>query len=210
LLVDRLHVGHVEDADEDERRHPDLVEPRPGVGVRTQFAGVVGVQRAAVHLEEEVAQLAAHPALGRGGAIEPQPGLESVELVEVLGFFGGLRLGDDGGGRLLGEVGKRRPMDRWADQRQGAHPVGVSQRDVDRGGAAHRARDQDGPLDADGVHHGRRVVDARPSVLTVVRRLSVLPSVERDASVARNESVDDVRPAAPVGDACVEQDDIAA
>ena len=42
LLVDCLHVGEVELADEDERRRLDLVEARPCIGMRAVVARVGG------------------------------------------------------------------------------------------------------------------------------------------------------------------------
>jgi hypothetical protein len=86
----------------------------------------------------------------------------------------------------------------------------MRQGDVDCRGAAHRRCDEDGPFDPCVVHHGHGVVDAGPTVLRLVSRLSELPGIERDASVPRSQSLDDSYPAPSVGDPGMEEDDVGA
>ena len=133
-------------------------------------AGVLRAQRAVVHLEEELARRPADAAFVGAGAVEPHPGLEPADLVDVAGLLGGLDQRVELGRRPGLQVGVRSAADGGADQQQRGDAVGVGEREIDRGPAAHRARDDDRPLQAGGVEHGQRVGGGRPAVLALVGR----------------------------------------
>jgi len=136
--------------------------------------------------------------------------LEPADLVDVAGGVGRLDPGVELGRRPLLEVGVRRAAYGCADERQAGHAVGVCEREVDRGLAAHRARDDDGLLEAGSVEDGQRVADGRPAVLVRVHGLAEATHVIRDAAVTRAESLDDVPPAASIVDAGMDQQDVRA
>jgi hypothetical protein len=61
-----------------------------------------------------------------------------------------------------------------------------------------------------GVEHGDGVGGRRPAVLALVRRLALAARVVGDAAVAGSQALDHVPPAAPVGDAGVDAQDVGA
>ena len=108
--------------------------------------------------------------------------------------------------RLVRRLG--RATDRRPDQHQRPHAVGMGERQVERGPAAHRGADDDGAVGVVRVEHRHGVVDRGPSVLRLVRRTPVATRVVGQTSVAAGEPADDRRPAALVGDAGVDEQDV--
>jgi hypothetical protein len=207
-LVDRLDSLVIERADHHQRRSGYLEQPGPRGRRVGLFSGILGLQSATVHVEKQLARPPSDTSLRCAWPIEPQPRLESVDLVQIPSGLGGLDTRNQFGCRRgQGRRGRGTP-DPATDEHHCSDPLWLSEDKIDGCLSARRAGDDARAVRVHRIKNRQRIVDRRPSVFGLVQSLAVAARVIADTAMLKTQPVDHVLPTAAIGNPSVDKKDI--
>jgi hypothetical protein len=201
-----MNIGKVEIAPDDQGRNGDLAQSSIGGRWIESAPMLWRPQGNTIHVEKQPPKNAAHPAWRSQGAVEPQPGLEFVNPVDIAGGFGGVESFDNRlcSGRIP-QGWSTANARRYQDERTNPARRGKSR--IDGNSATLRAADDNcGSIGGEFIEYCKQVIYVRIG-LVGCRCCPETSTVIGNNAMRRPDGLDLGLPHAAVGYASVQEND---